>query len=128
MAFGGQIGLVSGSRLKEVEIPDRAGSGGRASLVRDVEGRVWCALNGRLGVMPGGKFEQEFRLEGRDIVIATARTGSLWACAGSRVYRIAGEAPPEERVALPGGIRATTLLEDSAGALWIGTGSDGLLR
>lgn len=128
LAFGGRICVVSGDRLEEVEIPDRVGSGGRASLVRDADGRVWCALNGRVGLLQGGKFEQQFRLESRDILIATARTGGLWACAGSRVYRIAGAAPPEERIAFPRGIRAATLLEDFTGALWIGTGSEGLLR
>ncbi|MDO8629698.1 MAG: two-component regulator propeller domain-containing protein, partial [Phycisphaerales bacterium] len=128
LAFGGHICLVNGNRLTEVEIPDRVGSGGRASLVRDVEGRVWCALNGRVGLLHGGKFEQKFRLESRDVIIAAARTDGLWVCAGSRVYRIAGGAPPVERIALPAAIRALTLLEDSAGALWIGTGSDGLFR
>ncbi len=128
LAFGGYIGLVNGSRLQEVEIPDRVGSGGRASLARDVEGRVWCALNGRVGLLHDGKFEQKFRLESRDVTIAAARAGGLWGCAGSRVYRIAAGAPPVERIALPAGTRALTLLEDSAGGLWIGTGSDGLLR
>jgi len=128
LAFGGHICFVRNDRVEEVEILDRVGSGGRASLIRDASGRVWCAINGRIGVLQGGKFEQRFRLESRDLLLAAARTGGLWVSAGSRVYRLAGDGPPVERVALSGGIRPVALLEDSAGALWLGTGSDGLLR
>lgn len=128
LGFGGHLCRVSGGRLEEVDIPDRVGSGGRASLARDAEGRVWCALNGRVGLLRDGKFEQKFRLGSRDIVIAAARTGGLWAYAGSRIHRFDGVAPPAERIALPAESRALALLEDSAGALWIGTGSHGLLR
>jgi len=128
LAFGGQVCRVDGARLREVGIPDRVGSGGRASLARDAAGRVWCALNGRVGLLVGGSFEQRLRLESRDIVVAAARAGGVWAWAGNRVYRISGDGKSALHAELPPGNRVGSLLEDSAGALWFGTATAGLWR
>ncbi|MEY4938450.1 MAG: hypothetical protein RIQ93_185 [Verrucomicrobiota bacterium] len=129
LAFGGRLGAVIGDRWREVAMPDRGGGGGRASLACDAEGRVWGALNGRVGWLQGGKFEQKFQLGTGDVTLAAARAGGLWACARSRLYRILpGGAVPEECITLPPGVRPSSLLEDSTGALWIGTSTDGLFR
>jgi len=86
LAFGGRVCRLDGSRFRELVLPEGVGAGGRASLTRDGRGQVWCAFYGRVGVLRAGRFEPRFRLEGRDVDLASARKGGLWACAGSQIY------------------------------------------
>lgn len=127
-AFGGRICLLKGTRLQELELPEGVRAGNRAALIRDARGRAWCALNGRVGILRAGRFEQRLRLDSRDVLLAKARAGGLWACAGGQVLRIAEDGAATTSTNLPAGVRPLAMLEDGDGALWIGTLSHGLLR
>ncbi len=105
--------------------------GGATSLASDNAGQMWFARGNQIGVFDGGKFRILLTLPETVGCIAQRHEGGVWICAGRRLFsyeqggqpQVFGNLPPE-----PDGIEGTTLFEDRAGALWIGTGSHGLFR
>jgi signal transduction histidine kinase/ligand-binding sensor domain-containing protein len=127
-AFGGQLFQLKGDRMQELKMAASGGTGGRSSVARDRDGHVWGSRNGRLGVLRSDRFEERFRLESREVFLAGARSGGLWACVGSQLCRVGDRVTPAVAAGLPTGIRVLAMIEDRAGAVWIGTASDGLFR
>ncbi|MFM1770728.1 MAG: hypothetical protein RJA22_3257 [Verrucomicrobiota bacterium] len=104
---------------------------GRCWVAGDSEGRVWFAKGGRVGMVSGGTLVEHHVESFRATSLGAARHGGVWACAGGRIlkceagggWRVAGD------LAVPGeSLEPSALLEDRAGALWIGTAAHGLFR
>ena len=128
LAFGSHLCALEGGRLREITLPESQGANGAVALACDTQGRVWCARYGHVGILAGGQFEERFRLEDAEVELTAARGGGLWACVGSRIFRLRDDAPALASADLPLEIHVLSLLEDRAGGLWIGTASNGLFR
>jgi signal transduction histidine kinase/ligand-binding sensor domain-containing protein len=106
---------------------------GPSSLALDNKGMFWFAKGGQVGVFRNGRFNTLTVAGGpsRPVRIARASAGGVWICAGAQLYKYdeggvlekVGAFSPEDPGADP-----TSLLEDRAGAVWIGTSSSGLFR
>lgn len=98
------------------------------SVGNDARGEIWYAKDQKLGVFRDGKFQEKLTLgEGRVRITASA-AGGLWLAVGESLFRFHEEAGLDERGRLPKRAEARALLEDQAGALWIGTSISGLFR
>ena len=103
-------------------------SGGNLWIAPDAKGELWCAKGGRLGRLSSGRFEGAVDLDQPVSRFTAAAGGGLWVCTGNRVLKFDGLRGLEERARLPDGVQPRTMLEDRAGALWIGTAAHGLFR
>ena len=106
-----------------------AGLGANATLVCDAAGEIWGGSPGTLAHWTGCRFESVAPLPQEPVVLAKARSGGLWLAVGGRLLRhtAAGELKEEDRWPEgPPRSRASALLEDRMGRVWIGTFGDGL--
>jgi len=96
----------------------------------DRDGRLWFAKGGKVGIWRDGKFVTLKSFTARNIQIAPAHSGGIWACVGQKILGLSMDSEPTVLAALPD-IRATAeptaLLEDRDGAVWLGTPA-GLFR
>jgi signal transduction histidine kinase/ligand-binding sensor domain-containing protein len=120
-----------------IQLGAKAGlpEGPACSLARDGQGCLWFAKsdegNGQVGVFRDGHFDTLLRFGPPIIRLAAARAGGVWICSGSQLfhYRQGGQLQgfgsfmPE-----PASARPRVVLEDSLGAVWIGTAGNGLFR
>ncbi len=113
--------------------PNPALTNSPCRLTTDRQGRLWFAQAGRVGIFRQGAFVTLLSLGQPADRLVGARAGGIWICSGSNLYRYT-EGAELEAVAplkLEAGrteVEVTVLYEDTAGGLWIGTGSGGLLR
>ncbi len=101
------------------------------ALTSDNKGRIWLMKNGRLGLLRGGAFQVLHKFEQQPASLAAARNGGVWLCVGYQLYRVEESGETHQLGPLPAarpGTYANVLLEDSEGALWIGTSFSGLFR
>ncbi len=124
----GALYLIEDDRVTcfgdEVGLP----GGWRPWIVSDEKGELWYARGSNVGVVRDGAWRSRFRFGEEPIRIGMARGGGLWICAGPKIFRCPPVGDPVERARLPGASPVTLVFEDHAGALWIGTTSDGLFR
>jgi len=99
------------------------------------DGTPWFAKAGRVGIFREGRFTVLNTFASAELRIAPAHSGGIWVCAGPQLIRLKEGADPVEtaRIVLPEGRDRSSgdpsvLLEDRAGAVWIGTTSAGLFR
>ena len=127
LAFGPHICALDGDRLVEVD-PPGAAAASNASLARDSGGRVWGARGGKVGLLRDGQFEVRHEFDNRAGLLTPARTGGLWLLLGPQLMRLQEDKEPTVRFTLPPKVDPVCLLEDSTGAVWIGTLAHGLFR
>jgi len=100
----------------------------RVSFATDTQGRTWMASGDYLGFFHDGELRRFTNLTATLFFVAPARSNGIWLVAGERLFRCddarLGAPTPLPRTLTRGAIR--TLFEDSAGTLWIGTGTQGL--
>ncbi len=102
-----------------------------SSVAKDTKGRIWLARNGQVGIFSDGHFHPVGQLRSRSVRLAAAHSGGVWLCGGSQLQyldegeplRTAGGFAVENSASAP-----SVLLEDSRGAVWVGTSYDGLFR
>lgn len=105
--------------------------GTTCSVARTTNDEIWCARGRSLCVLRGQRFESVCALDSRDAVICPARTGGLWVYSNRKLYRFTPSAGLKEAGAVDAAHPAVTpinLMEDRAGAVWLGTFDSGLLR
>jgi signal transduction histidine kinase/ligand-binding sensor domain-containing protein len=116
-SFGSQEGLPGGTDI--------------CALTSDNRGRIWFAKAGQCGFVHKGTFQTLRHYDPAPARLAAAKAGGVWLCSDLRLYRIEengpmedlGEFHPERGATVP-----AALLEDHAGAVWIGTSFSGLFR
>jgi len=101
------------------------------ALTRDKQGRVWFAKDGQFGVFRNGRFEVLNKGLGRNVRLAGASDGGIWVCSGRELFKCDGDGnlkslgmcKSDTTTADP-----TCMIEDKAGAVWIGMSASGLFR
>jgi signal transduction histidine kinase/ligand-binding sensor domain-containing protein len=99
------------------------------------DGLLWFAKSGRVGVFRDGQFQVLENFGSAALQLIPARSGGVWVCVDQRIFKFEEGLKPEEVGRInPAGVRnraslePLTLLEDRAGAVWVGTVSAGLYR
>ena len=101
------------------------------SVATDRDGRVWLASGQQVCRFRDGHFEPVLERGESRIRLAAARSGGVWVCAGHQLLRCLDIGEVKECGEFPAqsaGTEVTVLMEDSAGAVWLGTYYNGLLR
>ncbi len=126
----GHLICLKDGRAAPFEAPANWPAPGAPSLAVDAGGQLWIAKGQKLGILRHGQWQTVLALPVTAECLAAARGGGVWLCGGRQLLRaqtnslaLAARLPIE-----PNGMTATTALEDSAGAVWIGTAADGLFR
>lgn len=117
--FGPQSGLPA------PETPNRY----VCSFAVDIAGRLWFSKDGQVGVFRDDHFVTLVRLDPLNARIARASGGGVWIGSDGQLFRFA-EGAALERLGryAPSSAETTALMEDSQGAVWIGTGDAGLFH
>lgn len=96
----------------------------------DGSGQVWLASDGFLACYEQGQLERVALPEGSiELRLGSSRRGGPWVVTAGRVIKLDGSGGVELEVEVPpllGAHYVNAAVEDHAGALWIGTRSQGL--
>jgi len=128
LGFGSQVYRYSEGTLHPLSLPPELNREGVASLTRTNDGAVWCAIGGRFGVLRKDGLEFRHDLGSRDLLLASGREGGVWACSERELWQVNSRAELRKVTTLPDRVSPRALLEDSTGAVWIGTLDNGLFR
>ena len=124
---GSSICRIVGGEV--VELPMQ---GSYRSVATDHRGRLWFVSNGEAGLFRNGRFETLAQLGSvRAARLTGAKEGGVWICLGSELFKLVEGKPPVSCGAFTAQSAATeplVMLEDRAGAVWIGTSDSGLIR
>jgi signal transduction histidine kinase len=103
------------------------------SIYQDAEGTIWVGSSSGLSRFKDGRFTVFTTKDGlpdnRIVTIARTAGNTTWVLTPRGLVRVAGNRFVAR--ADIGGVRlesVTTILEDRSGALWLGTGEDGVTR
>jgi len=128
------LNVWRGGAISSLSVADGLAGNTILALAEDFQGRLWVATDGGLSLLDHGKprpFAASAALAGHAVVCLTvAHDNSIWLSSGRLLFHIQDEKVvkqygPEN---LPTQNPITSLVEDTRGALWIGTWGDGLLR
>ncbi len=125
---GNEVCRIRGEKVDRFGVEEGLPSGPTPWLATDGLRQLWFARGSQMGVFRGGRFETVLTLDSNPVRFVAARAGGLWICTATRVLKFTEGSEPQEIVRLPGRVTVRVMLEDRTGALWIGTGADGLLR
>ncbi len=110
-------------------------AGTACSLMKDSQGKLWFAKGDpedcQVGIFQDGRFQTLLRFGPPIIRLGLARTGGVWICSGSLLFKYSeggklekiGRYLPEHANRKP-----RVVYEDNHGAVWIGTSDSGLFR
>lgn len=124
---GNEILGIRGEKVEQFGSDEGLPSGGGSWLVADESGQLWFARGAQVGVFRNSRWQVLLTLDSGPVRLAAARGGGLWICTPTRLLKFVEGSEPREVARLPERVGVKVILEDHAGALWIGTGSDGLL-
>ncbi|HZI32051.1 MAG TPA: two-component regulator propeller domain-containing protein, partial [Candidatus Binatia bacterium] len=71
------------------------------SLTSDLQGRLWFAVDNKVGIFQNGQFQVLLTLPERQVAIAKSADGGIWICAGSRVLKYDQAGQLKEQGLLP---------------------------
>ena len=104
---------------------------GNFALATDNQGRLWFAGEGHVGVFLGDHFKTLRALSDFPMRLSAAQDGGVWVSCGLQLYKCDSEGGLKDFGAIQpanSGTSVTCLLEDSEGAVWLGTSFSGLYR
>lgn len=99
------------------------------SMISDGAGNIWLAKGNKICLFQSGRFQRVAGAHGVQCLAATP-TNAVWFVAGAHLFSCNTEGISRDHGAFqnPFDAETRTLLEDHAGAVWIGTDGNGLLR
>lgn len=127
----GHCRVIRGGKVEAVAGIDTMPSGQFTTLGCDANGNIWWLRGGELGVYRDGKFERLSHVGNNPAQLGAASDGGLWVCSGTHLLHCDAQGNLEQRGEYETNHsvgNSTALLEDSEGAVWIGTAFDGLFR
>ena len=128
LACGSMLCRIKDWKVIQMGAADGVPTGGGLWIGADAQGELWCVKGGELGRFRGGRFQKAVALDNPASRFTAAAGGGLWVCAGIRLFRLVEPGELHELARLPEGAQPRVMLEDRAGALWIGTAAHGLFR
>ncbi len=126
-------------RIAEGQVTDLSQAPGlpfwsSTSLAQDKQGNLWFGKGAQIGTFQDNQFKTLIRIPSASLQtnvarIACSKSGDMWICYGSQLFKydqsghlaLLAKLDPASKDTRP-----TVLLEDSHGALWIGTSDSGL--
>jgi len=119
-------------RIANGQVTQLPMAGSYRAITTDIRGRLWFISNGQVGLYRNGRFETLDQLGKSGYArITTARAGGVWICLKSELFHYEEGKPPVSYgsfQAQSAGTEPVVMLEDRAGAVWIGTSDSGLIR
>ena len=119
-------------RIADGQVTQLPMAGSYRSVTMDNRGRIWFVKNGEVGLFRNGQFETLVQLgKSGSARLTGAKAGGVWICLGSELFKFDEGKPPASRgvfKAQSAGTEPLAMLEDHAGAVWIGTSDSGLFR
>jgi ligand-binding sensor domain-containing protein/signal transduction histidine kinase len=104
-------------------------------LITDRDGTLWFAKDSQVGVFRDERFHVLENFRSSALRIAAAHAGGIWVCAGPQILKFDQDRTPVEWSKIAPaeihdrtGAEPAVILEDRAGAVWVGTISAGLYR
>lgn len=99
------------------------------SLLSDGDGNIWLAKGNQICLFRNSLFRRMATLPELRC-LAAMPGGGVWIAAGTHLWTCDTNGALRDKGAIPGLSRPTVaaLLEDDTGAVWIGTGDNGLIR
>jgi signal transduction histidine kinase/ligand-binding sensor domain-containing protein len=127
----GTVGEIKNGMLHRYTTADGLPEGLYAIVARDANGHVWFAKGDSVGIFSEGRFRVLAQIDRLQKRICAAHDGGMWICSGLRLFTCS-EAGALKYVGVlrpkNSGVRATIMLEDRSGVVWIGTSPGGLFR
>ena len=115
--FSGQDGLTTGRRAAS-----------RTAVAATKTGRLWFSNADACGWFDGRRFTLVDPEAGPYVHLAAAGDGGMWAIRGPSLVRYHADGRKEVIEDDLGTLSVSVLLEDSSGALWLGSNNAGLIR
>ena len=125
---GNDVCRIRDDKVERFGAKEGLPAGGNICLATDGKGQLWFACGSHVGVFRAGRWQTLLTLDSGLVHLAAARAGGMWICTATRVVKYTAGGEPQELAKLPEHVTVQVMLEDHAGALWIGTGADGLLH
>ncbi len=129
--FHGQGRIIRDGKVMNIPVAETLPAGQFTSLGCDVDGNIWWVKGGDLGVYRENKFQRFARVGNGSIQLAGAKGGGIWICTAGHLFHCTAQGAMEDRGEFTRDSSSgdpTALLEDSEGAVWIGTAFGGLFR
>ncbi|HUA66107.1 MAG TPA: two-component regulator propeller domain-containing protein [Alphaproteobacteria bacterium] len=101
------------------------------SMVADGMGNVWAAKGKQLAVFRNGQFQNAASIRAGGACLGATHTNAVWFAAGTHLFKCDTQGTLRDCGLIFQGsadFTVTALLEDSGGAVWIGTDGNGLFR
>lgn len=101
------------------------------SLASDKKGQIWFCKSGQAGIVTNDTFQVLHQFEPTPSRLAAERDGGMWACIGTRLFKLSTEGAVEQRGTFEQNLANSVpnaLMEDREGAVWVGTSFSGLFR
>lgn len=125
---GNEVCRVQGDKVDRFSAEQGLPAGASSWLATDTKGQLWFARGSQVGLFRNGGGRTLLTLNSNPVRLTAARAGGLWICTALHVVKFSEGSEPRVVAPLPERVSVRVMLEDRAGALWIGTGADGLLR
>jgi signal transduction histidine kinase/ligand-binding sensor domain-containing protein len=128
IAYSNQVCLIEGDQVTPFTREHGIPLSRQPSIVCDTDGKVWLSSGLKLGQIREDGFHEIKNFENTPIRITSSRNSGLWLTHDSKLFHF--ESPNQQtRIAeLKREPEVTTLIEDTKGAIWIGTRNKGLFR
>ena len=125
---GNEVCRIQGDKVERFGAKEGLPTGGNIWLATDEQGQLWFACGSQVGIFRAGRWQTLLTLDSGSVRLAAAHAGGMWICTATQVLKFVEGGEPQELAKLPDRVSVQVMLEDHTGALWIGTGADGLLR
>jgi signal transduction histidine kinase/ligand-binding sensor domain-containing protein len=128
---GGGSRLIKNGKVTALPKMDNLPIGQLTALACDANGDIWWVKGGELGIYRDGKFQRLTRIGNWSPGLAAAKDGGVWVCTGAHLFHCDATGRMDDHGNFDSNRTAgncTALIEDSEGAVWIGTAFGGLIH
>jgi len=126
--ISGHLYSLTKDHIDRIKLKDPYKDTLSTTLILDENGVAWCSLGKEVGTIVHGVFTSKFKVDDEHIVITKAKLGGLWVCSGSHLLRYSEAGILSLEYSFESEILPKCLMEDSLGAVWLGTDAHGLIR
>ena len=128
VAYSNLICLIDGNKVTRFTKENGIPPAWLTTIICDAEGEMWLASNSKIGQINEGEYREVRDFKDSPIKAAPSRDSGLWLSHDSKLFHYRNPDHQTLITVLPEDCEVTTLVEDSNGAIWIGTRSNGLFR